>query len=121
MLKSNHINRSKNSNLAPKTKIAKYMADRKITYSQLRDKIWILCRSERYAKEINDPALCDMVNDIITGLRTGRRKWQNIKMATAVKICNALGCTLNDIIPNPTNKDGSWDYTPNINEYKNRI
>ena len=120
MLKSNST-KSNNSNLNPKTKLSKYMSENNLSYSNMRDRLWVLCRSERYAKEIDDPALCEMVNDIMTGLRTGRRRWQNIKMATAVKIANALGCTLNDIIPNPTDKDGSWEHIPYINDYKNRI
>lgn len=105
----------------PKTKLAKYMAEHNLTYSELRDRIWILCRSERYAKEIDDPALCDMVNDILTGLRTGRKKWQNAKVATVVKIANALGCTLNDIIPNPTDRGGDWSHIPDVEQYKNRL
>ena len=92
----------------PKTKLKKVLFQNDIKLKEAVTKVEVLCNDREYMKLIKDPALVPLMEGTISGLSSGRKDIMYASVKTIVRLCNGLGCTPNDIIPNPLNENSDW-------------
>lgn len=72
------------------------------------DKIQELCNNLDYIEKTGNEATVPLTIETVSGWRTGRVDIRNAHVNSIIRFCNSIGCTPNDIIPNPLNPEGKW-------------